>query len=239
MKQLVIAFVCACTSIYGSEMLVTNPAMLSTTDTVNWSQLSYVGQSFWAYSNDNESMIGTLANGPGSLVKVCATCAFQPETNIPANDSLLLTGTATGKGAPLSLNLLSPEYGLGAYIQAASVTGDTGAQFTARIQAFAGVTSVLDTTVTSDLAGDAVFLGVSGTQDAITKVIFSLTDANGNSTTGNFVLDKLYLQNSLVIAPPQQTIVITAAAPEPSVIFLFGSGLLALLFGMRKRLARA
>jgi hypothetical protein len=146
----------------------------------------------------------------------------------------MLTGTASTQGAPLTLNV-SPVYGVGTYIQAATAAGDTGTQFTARIQAFAGVTSVLTESVTSDLAGDAVFLGVSAATAEITRVIFSLTDASGNVISGNFVLDKLYLENSLVVPPPSDPV----SVPEPGMALLVSSGLLALVLGLRKRSARS
>lgn len=231
MKRFLIAFVCASTSLYGSAILVTNPAMLNTTDVVNWSQLSSnVGQTFFAVSTDNEFLNGYLSSGSGAIVKTCTTCTFKPETDIPANDALLLTG----QNATVNT---SPVYGLGAYLQEATLNGDTGTQFTARIQAFDGVTSVLDTTVTSDASGDAIFLGVSDTTADITRVIFSLTDANGNPTGGSFILDKLYLQDSVQVQ--QDPVIVLTALPEPGVMYMVGSGLLLLLFGMRKRLIRA
>jgi hypothetical protein len=205
---------------------------------VNWSQLgSYVGQQFFAASSDNEFLNGYMSNGAGTVVKACSTCNFLPENNaIAANDSLLLTGTGSGGSGPLALST-SPVYGMGAYIQAANLAGATGS-FTARIEAFAGFTTVLDTTVTSDANGDPLFLGVSDTSDEVTRVIFSLTDANGNITSGSFVLDKLYLQDSALVQLPQQ-IQPVQADPEPGVSSLVGSGLLVLLYGLRKRNARA
>jgi len=112
-------------------------------------------------------------------------------------------------------------------------------QFTAKIQAFNGVTSVFSETVTSDLAGDAVFLGVQDTTAEINRVIISLSTPSGTVTTGNFVVDKVYLQESpstvLVFIPaPAQ-----GDAPEPGIASLVGSGLLVLVFGLRKRSARA
>ena len=249
MKRLLIAFICASTAVYGSTIyLVTNgtsgyssieaPAALSgSTNFVQWSQLgSSVSQSFSAWSSENAFVSGGLGSGTGKVVTACATCKFQSDNGIGSNDALVLTNSTSSQGAPVTLNV-SPEYGVGAYIQAASINGDTGAQFTARIQAFAGVTSVLNTTVTSDLAGDAVFLGVSASVAEITRVIFTLTDANGNPTAGNYVLDSVYLQNAFVPV----VVAIPAAdgnVPEPNMMSLVGSGLLALVFGLRKRAAR-
>jgi hypothetical protein len=247
--RLLIALICASTSVYGSAILVANPTPVgaeapstwlsavpaASLDTVIWSGTS-IPQSFTASTSNYYSIGGSFASGTGTIVK--ATGKFQADDGIAPNDALLLTGSNGGNAAPVTLNLPTGDiYGVGTYIQAATVSGDTGAQFTARIQAFAGGTTVLDQSVTSDLSGDALFLGVSATTAEITKVIFSLTNANGSA--GSFVLDKVYLQETYVtpvtFAPGGGDPV---TAPEPGIASLVGSGLLALAFGLRKRSAR-
>jgi hypothetical protein len=239
-KRFLIAFLWACTSLYGTAVLVSNPASLNTNDIVLWSQLGSnqagVSQSFFAMSTDYESISGHFTNGSGTILKACSSsCGWQANSSFAANDSLLLTGTNTADSAPLILSISSPMYGVGTYIDAGTMAGDAGTQFTVRIQAYAGITSVLNTTVSSDSLGDAMFVGVSDTTAEITRVILNLTDSNGNNIVGNFVLDKLYLQNNpfVPLVPPAST------APEPGMAPIVGLALSAVVFGLRKRFGRA
>jgi len=243
MKRFLLSLICASSTLYGSAIVVTNPALVHTSDILDWAQLGSAGSlvytnSYLLSSGDaGTEMAGArLANGTGMIETACASgCGFQANSGIAANDALLLTTNGYSKSAPITLSVM-PAYGLGTYLQEATATGDAGGQFTARIQAYAGVSSVLDASVTSDAAGDAVFLGVSDTARELTKVIFSMTDSNGKAT--NFVLDTVYIQNTVALAPPPLRPLIADGAPEPGVISLFGSGLLALAFGFRKRAAR-
>jgi len=218
-------------------------------DVVSWAQLgSSVSQTFFAYSTpDYDFVSGHLSSGAGKVVSACSTCAFKPTGGIAANDALLLVSDGANDSAPLTLTLSSPVYGAGAYIEGTTAAGmDANTTFTIRIQAFYGVSSVLTSTalVTSDSLGDPIFVGVTDTAAEITKVVFSLTDVNGNPQTGNFAIDKLYVQNSLQLIQPIQTVQLTQdlapgpSAPEPSMTLLMGPALLALVFGIRKRVTR-
>jgi len=243
-KRFLIGFLLASTSVYGSAILVTSQAMFTSTDALLWSQLgsnlTNVSQTFFATSSGEDSFTGHLTGGTGEIVKACTTCSFAADAGINANDALLLTGLSTSN-APLALST-SPVYGLGTYIQAATSAGDTDAQFTARIQAYAGVNSVLTATVTSDKAGDAVFIGVMDSTADITYVILSLTNAAGTVIASNFVLDKLFIQNG-----PEPggggsgsgSGSSDSSVPEPALSSLVGSALLALVLGVRKRSVRA
>jgi len=239
-KRFLIVFLLASTSAYGSAILVTDPANLSGGDIFLWSKLGINGATVYntfdpAAPSDISS--GKLLSGNATLVQADGV-TFQADNGIGQNDALLLTEGNQFMPESVALKTTSSETGLGAYIQAANDAGDAGTQFTARIQAFAGVTSVLDTIVTSDANGDAVFLGVSDTAKEITNVIFSLTDQNGHPVAGNFVLDQLYiLQNSFQQPPPPPVPpgLQTAPAPEPGMLSLMGSGLLALAFRLKKR----
>jgi hypothetical protein len=245
-KRFLVAIFCASTC-YGSAILVTNPTAVGTSDVVNWNQLGLGEQSqtFFASSTDYDSISGHLTNPNAQVAKACASgCGLQANGGIAANDDLLLSGTGpTSSSSSVTVSMTSgPVYGLGGYVEAVNAAnGDAGAQFTVQIQAFDGVSSVLSTTalVTSDGSGDAIFVGVSDLTQEITKVVFSLTDSSGNPVAGNFALDKLYIQNSPLLAPPPPVAPLATAVPEPGMAFLVGPALLALIFGLKKRSARA
>lgn len=249
MKRILVTFVFASTAVYGSSIYlatngtstyssVTTAATLTgSSDYVKWAQI-VPGAVFSAYSTESsEKVVGTLATGTVTEATACSSCIYQSDNGIGSNDALVLTNSASSQGAQLTLYTNST-YGLGAYIQAANAAGDTDAQFTVRLQAYAGNTSVLNTIVTSDSIGDAMFVGVSDATAEITKVVFSYTDAYGNATAGNFVLDKLYLLDAAPVQLVQQ-LDGGSGVPEPGMLSLVGSGLLALVFGLKKRSARA
>jgi len=157
---------------------------------------SQVSSNFNAYTNDWEPISGQLSSGAGEVTTPCPKgCGIMADGGIAPNDALLLTGTGpSGSPSSLTLTVKSPEYGFGAYIEGLNASnGDVGTTFTVRIQAFDGVNSVLSSTalVTSDGSGDPIFVGVSDLTQEITKVIYTLTDANGNSIAGNFAVDRL------------------------------------------------
>jgi len=245
---------------------VTNPAGLFGSDFVTWSQSgSYVSQTFYAMSSDGGDFVtGHLSNGAAQTVSACSSCAFKAIGGIAANDDLLLTSQFGTNSAPLSFSLSNPVYGAGAYIEAANGGKDANTTFTIQIQAFYGVNSVLTSTalVTSDSAGDPIFVGVTDSKAEINKVVFTLTDARGNPISESFAIDKLYLQDA---APGSQTQTVQtvqtlqtiptaqfqpvqtqplllgpdpSGVPEPSVTLLVGPALLALIFGIRRRAAR-
>jgi len=250
-KRVLITLFCASTCAYGNAVLVgptlANTPFATTTDFVSWAQLGTgaTGVSFTAYSSDNESVTGTFTNGTskinGTVVDSCTkNCGFTANADIASTDALILTGSGTSDSAPVSFSLPTYEatYGMGAYIEMANGSNaDADTQFTIRIQAFAGVNSVLSSTslVTSDAAGDPIFVGVSDVAKEITKVVYSLVDVNGNPIAGNFVVGKLYLDEaySAINPLPQQS-----SVPEPGAMFLAGPALLALVAGFRKRSSR-
>jgi len=247
-KRFLIALFCASTSLYGSAILVTDPSSLNTSDFVNWAKVGAgVSQTFYAMSTDYETVAGRLNAGGGQVVTACTTgCPFLATGGVDNSDALLLTTTGTNGGAPITLSLGAPVYGMGAYIEDANASGkDANTTFTVRIQAFYGISSVLTTTslVTSNATGAPIFVGVTDLTQEITKVIFSLTDSSGNAVAGNFALDKLYIQNTLAplttLAPIVVTRDLAPGVPEPGMTLLVGPALLAMLFGLRKRSARA
>lgn len=232
MKRFLVAILCSSASLYGSAILVTDPNTLNTSDMVNWAQLGVGGQpgTFFAATTDWESLSGRLPSGTASVTRAGALASGP----IAASDDLLVSGAGTASNpSSVTLSFNSPINGAGAYI--ANV--DAGTAFTVRIQAFDGVSSVLSSiaTVTSDAAGDPIFVGVSDLATEITKIIYTVTDSNGNPVAGDFALDKLYVQN--VFTLPQQDPPV--GVPEPGMTLLVGPALLAVVFGVRKRAARA
>jgi len=230
-KRFLVAILCSSASLYGSAILVTDPNTLNTSDVVNWAQLGIgeVSPTFFASTTDWESLSGRAPSGTAFVTKAGAL-ATGP---VAANDDLLVSGAGTASNpSSLTLSFNSPVNGAGAYVE----NVDVGAAFTVRIQAFDGVSSVLSTVglVSSDATGDPIFVGVSDLSTEITKLIFTITDANGNPVAGSFALDKLYVQN--VYTAPQQDP--PAQVPEPGVTLLVGPALLAVVFGVKKRSAR-
>ena len=133
--------------------------------------------------------------GPHSLVAVVCPetlCSWNLDglTGFSAGDSLIWTADTGNSGnGPLTVNFTSKNVsGAGALIQS-----DGPAQFTASIQAFDGGTSLGTFPVTSDVNGDATFIGVLDTTAAnITKVTFSLTSCTGDCT--DFAIDTVSLK---------------------------------------------
>lgn len=242
MKRFVFALLVASTSAYGSVVGVTDPTTIPITkaDVINWGQQlggdqSSFSQTFFLDSNTYGQFMGRLAGGSGTVL-VAGTDAAAGN-GISAGDDLL----ATSGNAPVTFYLPSV-YGVGAFIQGAGAS-----QFTARIQAFAGVNTVLDTTLTSDAAGDPLFLGVSDSSAQITKVVYSLTSVAAGLSTGSFTMDSLLIENQAILTgpPPPVTplplpIPVNSPqsldpTPEPGTVSLLAGGLLILGVALKKR----
>ncbi len=176
---------------------VTSLGGLSANDTIVWSQLGADATDLTATPSftSTHGLTGsvTLA-GPHSLVAVVCPetlCSWNLGglTGFAAGDSLIWTADTGNSGnGPLTLNFTSKNVsGAGALIQS-----DGPAQFTASIQAFNGGASLGTFPVTSDINGDATFIGVLDTTAAnITKVTFSLTSCAGDCS--DFAIDMVSL----------------------------------------------
>jgi hypothetical protein len=218
---------------------VNNSSQLITTGLFDWSRLgtdgTAAGPRFGGLSTNvsgtgmGEYINGYLASGEGTILT--AGTDAPASGGISAGDSILSVSDGPTSGGSVSINM-APAFGVGAYVDAGG-----GSQFTAEIQVFSGINSVLDMTVTSDLAGDAIFLGAQDSTQDITRVVYSLTSV-ASGLASSFNLDMINIQNvagsgiKAQLAPvvPVQPAI---ASPEPGVIGLVGFGLLALVFKKR------
>jgi hypothetical protein len=201
-----------------SVAVVTSLGGLSANDTIVWSQLGADATDLATATTSFTSTQGLTGSvtltAPHSLIAVVcpeALCSWNPigTTGFSTGDSLIWTADtgASGNG-PLTLNFTSKNVaGAGAFIQS-----DGPAQFTANIEAFNGGTSLGSFPVTSDVSGDATFIGVlDSTAANITSVEFSITSCEGDCT--DFALDTVSLK-APVGPPPTPSATPTGATPS-------------------------
>jgi hypothetical protein len=178
---------------------VSSKASQGSNDSVLWSQLG-ADATVLAASVKATSGTGVTVNvgfaGPNSLASaVCAatpTCSWSG-TGFAAGDRIIWTADAAAGGTgPVTLSFGTSVSGAGALIQA-----DEPGQFTAQIQAFNGSTLLGSFSVTSNTAGDAVYVGILDQTGAnITSVTFSLTacgSADASCVLSDFGLDTVFL----------------------------------------------
>ena len=213
-----IVLLCAGKAAHADTLsLITIQGAQHSTDSLSWTQLgadaTILGSSFDVKSASSLSITASLT-GPNSLVSV--VCAVTPcswsGAGFNTGDSLVWTSDSVNAGnGPLTLTLGNQVAGAGALIQA-----DGPSQFTAKIQAFSGATSLGSFTEISDSGGDAVYIGTVDQSGAnITSVVFSLTSCAGNCN--DFAIDTVYLNTSTPTptATPTPTPAPTAT-PKPS-----------------------
>jgi len=191
---------CATNSHAGTLTLVTTPAAQNANDSVDWSHLgenaTILGASASATSGLGTDVTVGMA-GPNSIIAV--VCPSSPcswgngtggSTPFSAVDSLIWTSdAAAGGNGPVTVTTASNVSGAGALIQA-----DGPGQFTAKIQAFSGKTSLGSFTEKSDSNGDPVYIGVkSKSGSTINKVVFTITACTGICT--DFAIDRLNLNS--------------------------------------------
>lgn len=249
MRRLILGFLVASTSVFGSAIAVTDATAFTANDVVTWNQLgadqTSISPSFTVLSQNNTSVQGSLYSGGGKVLS--AGTDWGTSGGLPANDALLSTSDGSKGNAPLTFSFNAPVAGAGALIQ-----GFGGTSFTATIEAFSGVNSILRTTLTSDWAGDAMFLGVSSDAFDITSVVYSIQgklsagSLMGHTVTGseNFVVGDLRLRDPSVLIVPAQTPIIlgplvASPDPEPSMTGVVLLSLLAFGFYARKYAFRA
>ena len=212
-----VALLFATTSAWADTLVqVTSQVGQGANDSISWKQLgadqSILGASFSAKSANGITHMVTLAGADSVVSVVCsatpANCSWTGGTGFATGDSLIWTSdTGNGGNGPVTLKFSSPMAGAGALIQA-----NTPGQFTAKIEAFNGATSLGFFTVTSDTNGDAIYIGLKDQTAAnITSVVFSLTACLGACTDTDFGIDTAYLNTGLV---PTSTSVASSLNPS-------------------------
>jgi hypothetical protein len=199
-------------------------------DSTSWAGLGADGTTipaaFSATSTLGIAVSGNFAGSSGLVAVQCPAAACSWTGGFGAGDSLVWAfdnTNAVGSG-PLTLGLGTAALAGGVEIQA-----DASGMFDAQVEAFDGVTPLGTTSLSSDVAGDPVFIGIQDTVAEITSLVFSLTSCGGDCN--DFAVDTLLLIDSTVPPPP---------VPEPASMFLLGSallpmGLMGLGWGRKRR----
>ncbi len=146
-----------------SLSLIMSKASQSANDSINWSQLggnaTALTASFPASSTNGLGLTCTLAADGGLTAVVCPAtpCSWGGvSSGIAAADELIWTSDTGNSGnGPLSLTFSSKVAGGGAFVQA-----DTPGAFTAKIEAFNGVSSLGSFTEASNGTGDPIYIGI-------------------------------------------------------------------------------
>jgi hypothetical protein len=196
---------------------VTSQAAQAANDSVSWSQLGPDGTLLTTTSFNADSggglVTGTL-NASNSIVSVA--CSASPScswaSGFAGGDTLVWTSDGGNGGTgPLTISFANPVSGAGALIQA-----DGPGQFTVKITAFNGSTTLGSFSQTSDSNGDATYLGVSDSSGAnITSVEYQLTSCVGDCT--DFAIDTLLLNDSSAgSTPTPSTTPTTSTTPTPT-----------------------
>jgi hypothetical protein len=189
-------------------------------DTTSWAGLggdgTVIPSPFSATSAAGNPVTGSFAGGTGLVAVQCpASPSCSWTGGFPAGDTLVWAfdaANAVGTG-PVTLALGNPVLAGGVELQSDSVV-----QFTAQVEAFAGATPLGSASITSDPAGDPVFIGIQDTVAEITSLVFSMTSCGGDDCA-DFAMDSLITKNAVTPPPP---------TPEPASLFLLGSALAAM-----------
>ena len=168
-------------------------------DSTSWAGLGSDGTTipspFHATSADGIAITGTLAGGSG-LVAVAGVSWTPVIPPFVAGDRLVwtLNNTTNTGTAPLTL-----AFGTAVLAGGLEIQSDVPGMFTADVQAFNGGTSLGTEMLTSDVAGDPIFIGAKDTTADITSLVFSCTGACGNN---DFAVDTLVSVNPQPVPAP-------------------------------------
>jgi hypothetical protein len=211
-----VAFAALLLAPFATASFVTNPASLNANDTIVWSQLgtsgSLVSSSFQAASTSRITLHGSFNLSSGGTVGVvcpAANCNFAAAPGFNSGDSLLWTEDSLGNGTgPLLLSFSTPVRGFGFYFQLTAP-----ATFSASLVEIAGANSSSEI-MTSDSAGDPIFVGALDPQPDITGLQVSglscTPSSPGGCSTSDFAIDTV----SLTTVPEPTTIIMMLLAPS-------------------------
>jgi hypothetical protein len=156
-------------------------------DSTSWAALgadgTTLGATFAATSTAGNAVSGSFAGGSGLVAVQCPAAPSCSWTGgFPTGDTLVWSFDSTnGAGTgPLTLGVGTAVLAGGVEIQA-----DAPGMFDAQVQAFAGGSPVGPAIgVSSDAAGDPVFIGAQDTVAEITSLVFSLTSGSSCARAG-------------------------------------------------------
>ena len=183
----------------ASALAIWNGTSPAANDSTSWASLggdgTAIASPFTATSADGIAITGTLAGGSG-LVAVAGVSWTPVTAPFVAGDHLVWTfNNTTNMGtAPLTL-----AFGTAVLAGGLDIQSDVPGMFTADVQAFNGSTSLGTEMLTSDAAGDPIFIGAQDTTADITSLVFSCTGACGNN---DFAVDTLSSVNPQVVPAP-------------------------------------
>ncbi len=161
-------------------------------DSTSWAGLGADGTTipaaFSATSTLGIAVSGSFAGSSGLVAVQCPAAACSWTGGFGAGDSLVwaFDNTNTIGSGPLTLGLGTAVLAGGVEIQA-----DASGMFDAQVEAFDGITPLGTTSLSSDVAGDPVFIGIQDTVAEITSLVFSLTSCSGDCN--DFAVDTLLL----------------------------------------------
>ncbi len=207
----------------ASAAFINNLSLLNANGTVSWDQLgspgSSISQNFTASSSNGISIQGIFLNGDGGTVaKVCpsADCNWAGAPAFNPGDSLVWTEDANGKpGGPLAITFAAPVRGVGLYLQLTAP-----GTFIVSFVNIAGLNPTGET-VTSDSAGDPLFVGALDPTADISAIyvgpVSCAPASPGGCSPMDFAIDTLF---------------VATAVPEPATFVIMCGGV-ALLVAFR------
>jgi hypothetical protein len=173
----VLSFMCQAGANADTLKQITSSSAQASNDALAWSQKGADGTVLAASFTATTAMSNSVTVGMGAANSIVSVvCAATPcswtGTGFTAGHSLLWSSDAgNGGSGPATLTFSKSISGAGALVQA-----DLPGPFTGEIQVYNGTTLLATYTVSSDTAGDPVYLGaLDESGPNINKVVFSLT----------------------------------------------------------------